>query len=494
MGTYEGQHYRVGVIFQNGCYRCQTFIDIAAQKKKEGVALPKVSIIIPVYNGVGFIRECVESALTQTLQDIEIIPVDAGSTDGTTDILREYAARDKRIRLLHSNIKSMGYQYNLGISHATGEYIGFLEADDCLAPAMFEMLYAAIEKYDVDYVKSDYDLFIDKDERLFLRYPVLSGENRRLYDRVICPSDYPDILYRDFAMWNGIYKKSFLESNYIVLNETPKAAFQDAGFVQQTFVMAQKAVYLQTDSYKYRKDNMNSSMYDSKSVIFVVQEFEYISCFLQGAHVNSALRAALFWRYFNLFCTFYDRLPCRAEWPKDVFQAVRRFVCLMKQWREDLKDVELALENSADPVSFKLFFEDEMEFEAVRRQLVKIKRGRFEQFWKNVIRYPQTVIFGAGEVGSSCYGMLRKNDYLNTVCFCDNNEALWGQIHMGLPVLSPEEAISNYAESLFVIANEAHWRNIYRQLLENGVAETQICRAEMIGQFEALDLILKQKG
>ena len=102
--------------------------------------MAKVSVIIPVLNGAEYIRECMDSIVGQTLSDIEIIPVDAGSTDGTLEILKEYAKKDTRIKLLTADKKSMGYQYNIGIAAAEGEYVGFCESDDYISETMYEKL------------------------------------------------------------------------------------------------------------------------------------------------------------------------------------------------------------------------------------------------------------------------------------------------------------------------------------------------------------------
>lgn len=96
---------------------------------------------MPSYNVGIYIGECIESVVSQTLKDIEIICVDAGSTDGTLEILEEYAAKDERIRLLHSDMKSYGHQMNMGLASACGEYIGIVETDDFIAPDMYEELY-----------------------------------------------------------------------------------------------------------------------------------------------------------------------------------------------------------------------------------------------------------------------------------------------------------------------------------------------------------------
>ena len=111
---------------------------------------PKVSVVMPSLNVALYIRECIESVLNQTLKDIEIICVDAGSTDGTLEILKEYADKDPRISIINSDRKSYGYQMNLGMDAAAGEYMGIVETDDIADFDMFETLYNAAKADDLD--------------------------------------------------------------------------------------------------------------------------------------------------------------------------------------------------------------------------------------------------------------------------------------------------------------------------------------------------------
>ncbi len=85
-----------------------------------------ISVIMPSLNVAKYMRECLESVLNQKLREIEILCVDAGSTDGTLEILEEFALKDSRIRIIKSEKKSYGYQLNIGISVAKGEYIGII--------------------------------------------------------------------------------------------------------------------------------------------------------------------------------------------------------------------------------------------------------------------------------------------------------------------------------------------------------------------------------
>ena len=120
----------------------------------------KISIIMPSFNVAPYIEECIKSVMGQTLQDIEIICVDAGSTDGTLDVLKRVESQDLRIHIIHSDKKSYGYQVNIGIKEAKGEYVGIVETDDFIASNMYEELYNIASEYNLDYVKGKYSSFI----------------------------------------------------------------------------------------------------------------------------------------------------------------------------------------------------------------------------------------------------------------------------------------------------------------------------------------------
>ena len=106
---------------------------------------PKVTVIMPSLNVKPYIKECVKSVMNQTLKELEIICIDAGSTDGTYEVLQDFALRDQRIRLIHTDKKSYGYQINQGLQLASAEYIGIVETDDYIEPQMYERLFNIID-------------------------------------------------------------------------------------------------------------------------------------------------------------------------------------------------------------------------------------------------------------------------------------------------------------------------------------------------------------
>ena len=119
----------------------------------------KVTVIMPSLNVHSYIRPCIESVINQTLENLEILCIDAGSTDGTLEILQEYEAKDQRIRLIRSDRKSYGYQVNLGIKAAKGEYLAIVETDDSIRDTMYERLTELADQYQLDVIKADYQSF-----------------------------------------------------------------------------------------------------------------------------------------------------------------------------------------------------------------------------------------------------------------------------------------------------------------------------------------------
>lgn len=132
--------------------------------------MPEISIIVPVYKVEAYLDRCVKSILDQSFTDFELILVDDGSPDSCSQICDSWAQKDKRLRVLHKENGGLSSARNAGLRIACGNYIGFVDSDDWIAPDMYEMLYGSITKHNADYAVSE--MLITKSECLNYSQPI----------------------------------------------------------------------------------------------------------------------------------------------------------------------------------------------------------------------------------------------------------------------------------------------------------------------------------
>lgn len=240
---------------------------------------PCVLVLMPSLNTARYIREALDSVVNQTLKDIEIICIDAGSTDGTREIIAEYVERDGRIRIIDSPIKSYGYQMNTGLDAARGRYIGIVEPDDHVLPEMYEELYGQAISENLDVIKGNCNFCsTGKDGSAISRFQPLFtawGRDKNRYGCVFDMADVPETV-REGALgtWSGIYRRDFLLENHVRYNESPGASFQDVGLYFQTALCARRFKAVEKAYYNYRVDNPSSSRNDKSKLMVLWKEYE----------------------------------------------------------------------------------------------------------------------------------------------------------------------------------------------------------------------------
>lgn len=236
--------------------------------------MPKVSVLIPIYNVEKYLRQCLESVVNQTLKDIEIICINDGSTDHSLDIINEFAVKDSRIKVIDKKNTGYGHSMNCGLKMAQGEYIGIIESDDFAELNMFEILYNYAKNSDAEIVRSNH--FNQVDEH-FNFVEVLSQDT---YNQIFTPrlQNYK-FFSRQVAVWSGIYKRDFLSKNEIYFTETPGASYQDISFAFKAFSCVDKLLLIKDAFVHYRIDNPNSSVKSKQKVYCIFDEFDEIENF-----------------------------------------------------------------------------------------------------------------------------------------------------------------------------------------------------------------------
>ena len=212
----------------------------------------KVSVIVPVYNTENYINICIQSLLDQTLDSLEIILLDDGSSDQSGLICDQYALKHKNICVYHLENGGPSRARNIGIKKANGKYIGFVDSDDYVEKNMFFLLYEEAERkksdivmcsYAIDNGKSVYEIKMDYKSEYNGHAEIVDGLCSAYSTR------YHNGLY---SVCNKLFNYNFLKENRICFNEELIRS-EDAWFVFESLKVADKVGFLNKSLYKYRQ-------------------------------------------------------------------------------------------------------------------------------------------------------------------------------------------------------------------------------------------------
>lgn len=220
--------------------------------------MPKVSVIVPVYNAERYLKECADSILNQTIQDIELILVDDGSTDSSPSLCDAYAAQDERVKVIHKPNGRAASARNAGLRTASGEYIAFVDADDWISPDMYEKMLAV----HADVVLCDYVRFLDDEEIPFTQPNVDGG----VYDKTqIREQIYPHLVMDGveypvtISNWAMLIKRTVITANHLFYREDIHIS-EDAPFGSEVLYCADSFAYLKGERlYHYRMTEGSAS-------------------------------------------------------------------------------------------------------------------------------------------------------------------------------------------------------------------------------------------
>lgn len=214
--------------------------------------MAEVSVIIPVYNVEKYLKKCVESVLTQTYKDIEIILVDDGSTDKSGDICDELAKTDGRIRVIHQKNKGLGGARNTGIDNCNTEYLLFLDSDDYIHPQLIERCITAAERNNCELVFFDM-VSVDQDGKIGLVYDLPVTANKLLTKEEI------NVISKNPTACDKLYKTSLFRDNGIYFPE--RVWYEDLRTVLKLILFAERVVKLESEPLYYYFQRSDSIMH-----------------------------------------------------------------------------------------------------------------------------------------------------------------------------------------------------------------------------------------
>lgn len=206
----------------------------------------RVSIIVPIYNVDKYLQKSLDSIARQTYTDIEVILVDDGSTDASGRICDEFSVHDCRFHVIHKKNGGVSSARNVGLSSATGRYIGFVDPDDWIDERMFEILHKDITEYNVDMVMCAYYEVCNSEH--ILREVTLEGavsSDEALDDHLQCLRAY---------LWCRLYKKEVFEGQCFAEGRT----FEDIAIMHHLIMNSRLIYFEKTPLYYYRVKRLQS--------------------------------------------------------------------------------------------------------------------------------------------------------------------------------------------------------------------------------------------
>lgn len=239
--------------------------------------IPKISIIIPIYNADKYLQRCIDSLLNQSFRDFELLLIDDGSPDRSGEICELYAKQDSRVRVFHKENGGVSVARQFGIEKALGEYSIYVDPDDWVEFNMLEDLYNSAKDTDADMVICDY--YIDLPQKSMIkRQPVKSTNSKELLIQLF-ESELMG------AMWNKLIKRS-LYVQYNVRFPSGVDFCEDYCVIVQFLLHNLKITYLSHAYYHYNQIDNNQSITRNinhlylRRVMSFISELEHLICFL----------------------------------------------------------------------------------------------------------------------------------------------------------------------------------------------------------------------
>ncbi len=215
---------------------------------------PKVSVILTVYNTSRYLNKCLDSIISQTLKEIEIICINDGSTDNSLDILSNYAEIDSRIEVLCSKNIGAGAARNIGLKQARGEYLSILDSDDFFELDMLEKSYEVASNNSLDFVVFRSRYYNDQTKEIGSLSNIKYSTNSSIFSK----DDIEKDIFGTFVgwAWDKLYSRDFVDSNEIYFQEIKSS--NDLLFVYKAFLLAEKISIIDDELVYHRIANIDS--------------------------------------------------------------------------------------------------------------------------------------------------------------------------------------------------------------------------------------------
>lgn len=323
----------------------------------------KISVIIPIYNAEKYLRQCLDSVINQSYQNLQIICIDDSSIDSSLSILNEYKEKDNRIEIIHKNNEGVSFARNVGLDIANGEYILFVDSDDWIATDTCIDAVSAMEQNDADIVMWSYireqnnesrKKYIYDSRQIFEKNDILKKLHRRmigLYKEELRQPENADALC---TVWGKLYRRNIIEEQKIRFQDIRKfGTYEDGLFNLDVFYYANKAVFLNEYYYHYRRDDNNSltNRYNPNLYKQWNQLFRIMAKYITDNQLGLDYKMALYNRVsLSLITLGINIMSGESPTSKKIHQL--NYIIKQDKYRQAIKKLELKYL----PLHWKVFF------------------------------------------------------------------------------------------------------------------------------------------
>ena len=438
--------------------------------------MPEISVIMPLYNTIPYLREAIESVLGQTFQDFELLIVDAASTDGSYELCQKLYGENEKVRLFrHEKNKTAGGARNTGQDEARGKYIAFLDSDDLYMPEALAVMHSLAEAYKAEVVHSPGCLIPQGDQE----HVKIADEFRTIIFDDMPASDQPVLLPEDKSyrvekwasrklygtIWNKLFRKDFLE-RYAIRFEENLVPGQDAIFLFRCIFYAEKYLWIPDIFYIYRRP-ATSVTRKKRDAHFIARQARNIAAKI---HALDTYMETIPW--FRDKAGLQDKVREFAILDTDPFfiQPGYHSQGLLNGSPEEIRQVFRDICGDEGFMAYWYFH---------HYHLVKAGAGNAQEGQAYIFPYhlfkegERTVIYGAGESGQSFCHQLERQNYLKPVGIVDRRARELST--PDFPVKPIEELKQMDFDALLIaVINEKAAHEIKASLLAMGIAAEKI--------------------
>lgn len=200
----------------------------------------KISVVMPIYNAEKYLGRAIRDVLNQTLSDIELICVDDGSTDNSTDIINSFVKKDSRVSSIRQSNAGPSVARNKGFVLAQGKYVIFLDADDMYEPTLLESLYNMAQKDNLDVAVTRFDIY-NESSKSYVKQADEPHASIFAPGKVTSKNEYPDFIFASTTgyVWNKLISTSFIRDKKIAF-DNDLYVFEDVHFVCSVMALAER--------------------------------------------------------------------------------------------------------------------------------------------------------------------------------------------------------------------------------------------------------------